>query len=72
MTAPGFDVVVPTLGRPSLHALLDRLVTALGPAPAQILLIDDRRCPDSGLLPHGVPPALRARVRILRGAGGTP
>ena len=72
MTAPGFDVVVPTLGRPSLHALLDRLATALGPAPAQILLIDDRRCPDSALLPHGAPPALRARVRILRGAGAGP
>lgn len=35
-------VVVPTVGRPSLRALLDALAAATGPLPAAVLLVDDR------------------------------
>ena len=36
-----FDVVVPTLGRPSLRALLDRLEQLPGPRPHRIIVVDD-------------------------------
>jgi hypothetical protein len=48
----GFDVVVPTVGRPCLVALLDALDGATGPRPSRVLLVDDRRRPD-GPLPLG-------------------
>jgi HAD superfamily hydrolase (TIGR01662 family) len=35
-------VVVPTLGRPSLQALLDALGSASGPRPQSVVLVDDR------------------------------
>ncbi|HEX7096486.1 MAG TPA: HAD-IIIA family hydrolase [Acidimicrobiales bacterium] len=39
-----YDVVVPTIGRPSLHRLLDALANAFtrGPAPRRVVLVDDR------------------------------
>jgi histidinol-phosphate phosphatase family protein len=38
-----YDIVVPTLGRPSLGALLRSLADAEGPLPERIFLVDDRR-----------------------------
>jgi HAD superfamily hydrolase (TIGR01662 family) len=35
-------VVVPTVGRPSLRALLDALGRGSGPRPAEVLVVDDR------------------------------
>lgn len=35
------DVVIPTVGRPSLGALLDRLESLEGPRPGQIIVVDD-------------------------------
>src|SRR3954454_18750592 len=61
-------VVVPTIGRPSLHVLLDALATAPGPRPAELLVVDDR--PDGEPLPverDGLPP-----VRVVRTGGGGP
>jgi HAD superfamily hydrolase (TIGR01662 family) len=61
-------LVVPTIGRPSLDALLDALAAGSGPRPAELVLVDDRR---SGppLRPDrpGLPP-----VRVLRTGGGGP
>jgi HAD superfamily hydrolase (TIGR01662 family) len=37
------DVVIPTIGRPSLVRLLDALASTQGPRPANITLVDDRR-----------------------------
>jgi len=37
-----YDVVVPTLGRPSLGALLDALAVDDGPAPDRVVVVDDR------------------------------
>ncbi|MGY1773637.1 HAD-IIIA family hydrolase [Blastococcus sp. SYSU D00813] len=59
---------MPTIGRPSLDALLDALAAAPGGRPAEIVLVDDRR---SGppLRPDrpGLPP-----VRVVRTGGGGP
>src|SRR5215210_469010 len=62
------SVVVPTLGRPSLDALLDALADAPGPRPAELILVDDRPT-GSPLRPErtGLPP-----VRVVRTGGGGP
>ncbi|MCZ2846622.1 HAD-IIIA family hydrolase [Modestobacter sp. VKM Ac-2978] len=61
-------VVVPTIGRPSLDALLDALADAAGPRPAEIVLVDDRPTGEP-LRPErpGLPP-----VRVVRTGGGGP
>src|SRR3954447_12532202 len=62
------SVVVPTIGRPSLDALLDALATATGPRPAELVLVDDRPSGEP-LRPErpGLPP-----VRVVRTGGGGP
>ncbi len=67
IAGPQADVVVPTVGRPSLYALLDALAASTGPLPGRMLLVDDRREPDGPLLPSGVPPRLASRVTVLLG-----
>src|SRR3954451_2974392 len=64
----GTSVVVPTIGRPSLDALLDALATCSGPRPAELILVDDRPTGEP-LRPDrpGLPP-----VRVLRTGGGGP
>lgn len=39
---PSFDVVIPTIGRPSLQRLLDALAAQLGPLPGRIVVVQDR------------------------------
>jgi hypothetical protein len=53
-----FDVVVPTVGRPSLATLLDALRNGTGPQPARTVLVDDRRNRDRPLLAGPLPPAV--------------
>lgn len=62
------SVVVPTIGRPSLDALLDALAAAPGPRPAELILVDDRPA-GAPLRPDrpGLPP-----VRVVRTGGGGP
>jgi histidinol-phosphate phosphatase family protein len=67
MTA-AYDIVVPTLGRPCLTWLLDRL--AAEAVDAGVVLVDDRRRASAPLLPHGPPPGLR--VDIVQGSGRGP
>jgi cellulose synthase/poly-beta-1,6-N-acetylglucosamine synthase-like glycosyltransferase len=63
----GVSVVVPTVGRPSLAALLTALATgAPCPLPVEIVLVDDR--PDRSA-PLPVPPGLAVRVVPARAAG---
>jgi histidinol-phosphate phosphatase family protein len=46
VTGPPYSVVVPTVGRPSLRPLLAALAAAgRGPAPAAVLVVDDRPAP---------------------------
>jgi HAD superfamily hydrolase (TIGR01662 family) len=47
--AISFDVVIPTIGRPSLDALLRRLDTIDGPRPGRLVLVDDRAGPAAPL-----------------------
>ena len=49
MTGSAFSVVIPTVGRPSLRTLLDALRTGTGPAPAVVVVVDDRRAPQRPL-----------------------
>ena len=65
------DVVVPTLGRPSLAALLEAL--AAGPAlPDRIVLVDDRRHAGVPLLASAPPARLTGRLAVVRGRAAGP
>lgn len=58
-----FSIVIPTLGRPSLQALLDTLARQSEP-PVDVVVVDDR--------PHGGPPLDTSAVpaaRVVRGHG---
>ena len=66
MSGPDYSVVIPTVGRASLRTLLDALAAAEGPAPREIVVVDDR--PRPGPLPLSSVPA----VRVLRSGGRGP
>ncbi|MDT0308885.1 glycosyltransferase [Streptomyces sp. DSM 44917] len=63
---------MPTLGRPSLGRVLAALARESGPAPARIVLVDDRPAHDPEPLPVAVPPALRDLVEVVPGLGRGP
>jgi glycosyltransferase involved in cell wall biosynthesis len=63
-----FDVVVPTIGRPSLSALLDALFDGPGPGPSRVVLVDDRPVADRPLLQGPLPRG----VTVLRSGGRGP
>ncbi len=62
--AAGYDIVVPTAGRPSLVSLL----AALGPDAERVIVVDDRPVPDAPLLPR----ALAGRCAVVRGPARGP
>ena len=63
----GVSVVVPTLGRPSLTALLTALAAgAPAPLPVELLIVDDRPAPAGEL---ELPPGVDAKVLTGRAAG---
>jgi hypothetical protein len=71
-TLRGVTIVVPTVGRSSLQALLDGLAAG-SLLPEEVLLVDDRGSAAAG--PLGVselPAALASRVRVLTGPGRGP
>jgi histidinol-phosphate phosphatase family protein len=62
------SIVVPTIGRPTLDALLDALAAAPGARPAELVLVDDRPAGEPLSLDRpGLPP-----VRVVRTGGGGP
>jgi histidinol-phosphate phosphatase family protein len=66
-----YAVVVPTVGRPSLTRLLSGLARARGPAPVEVLVVDDRPGEVEPLTPEeDITASLHARV--LRGFGRGP
>lgn len=72
-STPRVDLVIPTVGRPSLGKLLGALAGGGGPLPNRIFLVDDRRrAVSSLLLPDGPPSRLSGRVRILEGGARGP
>ncbi|BBY43772.1 HAD-IIIA family hydrolase [Mycolicibacterium celeriflavum] len=64
---PRFAVVVPTVGRPSLHRLLAELDGSAGPAPTAVIVIDDRPGPQPPLSIGS-----RLPVTVLRSGGRGP
>ena len=70
-TAVSFDLVVPTIGRPSLARLLTSLAAARGPQPDHIVLVDDRRNPGDAL-DVAAAGDLAGRVTVVRGKAAGP
>ncbi len=68
----GFDVVVPTVGRASLTALLLALDAQAGPLPERLILVDDRADPAPELAVPALSEPLRTRLFVLRTGGRGP
>jgi len=67
-------VVVPTLGRPSLHHLLTALADGVGPLPTGVVVVDDRPAAQADRDPLDLS-AMQSRLRgliVLRSDGGGP
>lgn len=66
-------VVVPTIGRESLRATLRALLASLengpGPAPHEIIVVDDRPAPGA---PLPLPPSEGPVIRVIRSGGRGP
>ncbi|MBV8950184.1 MAG: HAD-IIIA family hydrolase [Actinobacteria bacterium] len=66
------EVVVPTVGRPTLRALLASLAASNGPRPRAITVVDDRRTIEGPLADaHGLG-WVADRVRFVRGTAAGP
>jgi cellulose synthase/poly-beta-1,6-N-acetylglucosamine synthase-like glycosyltransferase len=65
--AADYAVVIPTVGRPSLRAVLAALAEGIGPAPAEVVVVDDRPALGPALAGGRWPP-----VRVLRSGGRGP
>jgi histidinol-phosphate phosphatase family protein len=67
-----FDLVIPTIGRPSLAALLASLAICRGPRPERIFVVDDRRKPSVPLEFGALDANFAARVMVLAGPARGP
>jgi len=67
-----YDIVIPTLGRPSLAVLLQALTQGHGPSADRIVIVDDRRAADGPLLAAGTRAQLGERIQVVRGRGAGP
>jgi histidinol-phosphate phosphatase family protein len=70
-----YAIVVPTIGRPELRSLLSSLRAACtsGPRPLDVVVVDDRRFPESGRnQPLDLGPDPVAGVRVVRTGGRGP
>lgn len=72
MSGPAFDVVIPTIGRPSLLRLLHGLAASAGPPPGRIVIVDDRRPGAAPLALGELEGALPAPVLLLARGGHGP
>lgn len=66
-----YDIVVPTLGRPSLRTLLRSVAEAAGPLPERVVIVDDRRDRTAPLDVDGLG-EIGARMRVVTGAAAGP
>ena len=66
-----FDLVVPTVGRPSLRALLEALARGRGPLPGQLLLVVDGAGGDTAVT-GVISERLRPLLRVLAGGAAGP
>lgn len=68
-----YTVVIPTIGRSRLVDLLRTVLHGSGPAPDEVLVVDDRPHPDSDLpIPDSTVPDSTVPVRVLRSYGRGP
>ncbi|HWC85285.1 MAG TPA: HAD-IIIA family hydrolase [Solirubrobacteraceae bacterium] len=69
-----FDVVVPTIGRPTLALLLAALAEQRPPLPRTVVLVDDRPSPSDPLLDlgQGLDAGLAQRLLIISGPARGP
>jgi HAD superfamily hydrolase (TIGR01662 family) len=72
--ASRYDVVVPTVGRPSLQRLLAALATQPPPLPGRIFVVDDRPAPTTAplRLDRSRKDALLGRVEVVSSGGRGP
>ena len=69
---PSFDIVIPTLGRPSLGPLLGSLAAGDGPMPGTVFVVDDLPAWQAGTMQLPSGGALAPRTRVLRSGGRGP
>lgn len=62
-----FEIVIPTIGRSSLSALLDSLESSPGALPERIVIVDDRRNARAPLCVGARGQRLADRIAIVRG-----
>jgi histidinol-phosphate phosphatase family protein len=67
---PTFDVVIPTVGRPSVQRVLDAVLFGEGPRPCRVVVVDDRPAGADAELRVPVCPGID--VRLLRSYGSGP
>ncbi|HKU67442.1 MAG TPA: glycosyltransferase [Candidatus Baltobacteraceae bacterium] len=67
-----YDLVIPTIGRPSLLELLQSLERCEGPLPQRIFIVDDRRDASVPLVFDGIDTSLARRISVLRGKAAGP
>lgn len=72
MRPPSFDVVVPTIGRASLRALLESLAASDGPRPGAVILVDDRHERAGDLVSLDDLGWVRDRVEVVDGHAAGP
>jgi hypothetical protein len=73
VTAPRYDIVIPTVARRSLDALLAELARQPLPDAGRVIIADDRPRPALGSpLAGRVPPALRSRASVVAVGGRGP
>lgn len=66
------DIVIPTVGRPSLGRLLESLASSAGPLPAKVFLMDDRKERRVPLSLPTMPEEWQGRIVTLRGGSAGP
>jgi histidinol-phosphate phosphatase family protein len=71
-SAIAYDVVIPTVGRPSLPALLRGLAAGDGPLPGRILLVAESTGGTRLAVPEDLPREVARRVTVLPGRSGGP
>jgi hypothetical protein len=67
-----FDLVIPTIGRPSLTTLLRALDGGEGRLPERVVLVDDRRDASSALPVPWLSPELGSRLEVVASGGTGP
>jgi histidinol-phosphate phosphatase family protein len=72
MSTVSFDIVIPTIGRPSLRTLLCALGQGPGPWPGRVVVVDDRPDAATPLSFGDVPHDVAGRLAVVRSGGRGP